>query len=146
MFRRRGREGFLPREKPGGFLPTPPLLSQLPHQAMSVDPPPSKSWVTSRIQPPGLSWGELPEFPGRPWKARGSQRIDGKNGAAAEPRGSWQSLLPLVRHPGVNGALRVSSFLLTLPYFTADCSCGNWNEDELQAAGKVPGRPGRAAE
>ena len=27
----------------------------------------------------------------------------------------------------------------------ADCSCGNWNEDELQAAGKVPGHPGRAA-
>ena len=46
---------------------------------------------------------------------------------------------------GTQGLTACSPFLLTLPYFTADCSCGNWNEDELQAAGKVPGHPGRAA-
>lgn len=51
-----------------------------------------------------------------------------------------------VAHPGVNGPLPASPFLLTLPYFTADCSHGNWNKDELQAAGKVPGRRGKAAE
>lgn len=53
---------------------------------------------------------------------------------------------PPVGHPGVNGALGASPSLLTLSYFTADCSCGNWNKDELQAAGKVPSRPERAAE
>ena len=51
-----------------------------------------------------------------------------------------------VGHPGVNSPLPASPFWLTLPYFTADCSHGNWNKDELPAAGKVPGRHGRAAQ
>lgn len=55
LYRRRGTESFLPQEEPGGFLQTPPLLSQLPSQGRFVDPPPSKTRVTSRIQPLGWS-------------------------------------------------------------------------------------------
>lgn len=84
---------------------------------------------------------EFPSGPRSPEEARGSGRA--KPGKWC---GSQRPFLPPVGHSGVNGALGASPFLLTLPYFTADCSCGNCNEDELQAAGKVPGRPGKAAE
>lgn len=149
LLRRRGRESFLPHEKTGEgwgqWVPAdPPLLSQLPHQGRFVDCPWAASPGDSQDPGPWIELGGGARIPCRVLGGRGSQRM-GQNGAAGWC-GSWQCLLPPVRRPGVNGALRVSSFLLTLPYFTADCSCGNWNEDELQAAGKVPGRPGRAAE
>lgn len=53
LYRRRGMESFLPQQEPEGFLQTPPLLSQLPSQGRFVDLPPSKTGVTSRIQPLG---------------------------------------------------------------------------------------------
>lgn len=81
----------------------------------------------------------MPEFPAGPRSPEDGVAW-GQQGGMAPPVPSSP-----VRQPGVNGALCASP-LLTLPYFTAEFSCGNWNEDELQAAGKVLVHRGRAAE
>ena len=107
------------------------LLARTPHQGRPGDPPPSRQVSGSapgEIEGRGQDSQQIPPIP------RGMGRSGG--------RWSSQSSLPPV---GTQGLTACSPFLLTLPYFTADCSCRNWNEDELQATGKVPGHPGRAA-
>ena len=92
-----------------------------------------------------LSWSQAlapGEIEGRGQNSQQTPSIPPTRMGRSGGRWSLQSSPPPV---GTQGLTACTPFLLTLPYFTADCSCGNWNEDELQAAGKVPGHPGRAA-
>ena len=95
------------------------------------------------LLPPGRFQALAPgEIEGRGQNSQQTPSIPRPRMERSGGRWSSQSSPPPV---GTQGLTACSPFLLTLPYFTADCSCGNWNEDELQAAGKVPGHPGRAA-
>lgn len=133
--RRRGRCMSL-TGKARRILPAPPLLCQLPRGGVLIllpeglsdfqDPAP---WLDQRRRVGG-GGGQSSQQAQKP---RGSQRmgrvgLSGRRGSRRAPRGPRHSpSLPLRLSLLVNSA-----------YFTAHCSGGNWNEAELQAAGKVP--------
>lgn len=116
-----------PTWKARWLLPAP---RPVPASQEEGDPPPRRSEGLPGSSPQDrLRAGRFggAEFPAGS-EAQGTPE-DGQGGAERQGYRVGPSALPLSlsASPSVNSA-----------YFTAHCSRGNWNEDELQAAGRVP--------